>query len=112
MLAAASFTVFLGMGTAAMVMGEASSFGPTYLIALAVNLVGITLVAVGSWRSGLLPGWLASLWITAWIIGGPAPLLPLLLAVPYLLIAVRLPDLVHRSASGDLTSGSTNASGA
>lgn len=93
-LAAASFTVFLGMGTAAMVMGRASSFGPTYVIVLVVNLIGITLVAIGSWRSGLLQGWLAALWAVAWTIGGPIPFLPLLLVIPYLLLAARLPGRI------------------
>lgn len=95
-LLAAGLAVFVAMGCYGLLIGRATSLGPTYLLATLATFVGIVLVAIGSWRVGVLPRWLLLYWVLAWIVGGPFAqgISPLLLAVAYVLIGVRVG---HRS---------------
>lgn len=55
-------------------------WGPIYPLATLAAFVGLSLLAAGSWRVGLLPRWTLALWPIIWVIGsmaaqGPTPLL-------------------------------------
>lgn len=58
-------------GGLALIIGRASSFGPTSLLASAATVVGLVLFAAGSWRTGVLSRWMLGAWIVAWLVGGP-----------------------------------------
>ena len=94
----AGLAVFVAMGCYGLLIGRATSLGPTYLLATLATFVGIVLFAIGSWRVGVLPRWLLVLWVLAWIVGGPFAqgISPLVLAVVYVLIGV----LVGRPSTG------------
>ncbi|MGI8421271.1 MAG: hypothetical protein ACR2MU_03270 [Gaiellaceae bacterium] len=87
--------VFMAMGAYALVIGKATSLGPTYLLATLATFVGLTLFVAGSWGAGLLPRWLLIVWLVAWLIGGPfaQSATPLLLAAAFVTIALLLPNL-------------------
>lgn len=87
--------VFMAMGAYALVIGKATSLGPTYLLATLATFVGLTLFVAGSWGVGLLPRWLLIVWLVAWLIGGPfaQSATPLLLAAAFVTIALLLPNL-------------------
>jgi hypothetical protein len=89
-LSAAGLAVFIVMGCYGLLIGRATSLGPTYLLATLATVVGLALFAAGSWRVGVLPRWLLVLWVLAWLVGGPFAqgVTPLLLAAAYVLIGV------------------------
>lgn len=98
MLMSAGLAVHVVTGGLALIIGRASSFGPTYLLASAATIVGLVLFTAGSWHTGVLPPWMLCAWIVAWLVGGPfaqGPT-PLLLAVVYVGIAILLRRRTHQ----------------
>jgi hypothetical protein len=82
--------------TASMIQSAEVRWGPLYPVCALLSFVGVTLLAAGSWRTGLLPRWLLGAWPVAWIIGsigavGPMPLaLVVFLAVFGLILTQRV----------------------
>jgi hypothetical protein len=62
--------------------------GPTYVLGGLGTLIGTALFAAGSWRVGLLPRWLLTIWPIVWIIGSffAVSASPLLLAIFYIVL--------------------------
>jgi len=84
--------VFTAMFIEALIAGEASSWGPTYLLCVLATDVGLGLLVAGLWRTGLLPRKLLGLWWVGWFLGGPLgpPAFPLLLSAAYVVLALEL----------------------
>jgi hypothetical protein len=72
---AALFTVPMVVFTAIFVQGlaqgKSSSWGPTYLLCVAVSHIALGLLVSGLWRADLLPRWALGLWFAGWFLGGP-----------------------------------------
>jgi hypothetical protein len=83
--------VFVAMFVDALVAGESSSWGPTYLLCVLGTDVGLGLLVAGLWRDGLLPRKVLALWWIGWFLGGPlsAPAAPLLLSAVYVVLAAQ-----------------------
>lgn len=78
--------------TASVVAGAELRWGPIYVLCSFLTFVGVALVAVGSWRTGLLPTWMLGIWPLLWILGtfaGSGPI-PLVLAALLVAMAVTL----------------------
>jgi hypothetical protein len=65
---------------ASLVEGAEVRWGPSYPVFTFLSLVGVALLAAGSWRTGLLPRWMLGIWPLIWTLGafaavGPMPLL-------------------------------------
>lgn len=68
---------------ASVVAGAELRWGPSYIVFTFLSFVGVALLAVGSWRTGVLPRWMLGLWPPIWILGSFAsfnPVVPVLLA--------------------------------
>jgi hypothetical protein len=86
---------------ASVIAGAELRWGPTYVLCSFFTLVGLALLAAGSWRTGLLPKWVLGLWPVVWLVGsffatGPGPLL---LVALYIVFMVVLPRRVAQLAS-------------
>ncbi len=91
-LMSATMLVYITMGTYALVIGKATSFGPTYVLNGFASFLALALFTAGSRRSHILPRSLLAVWLIAWIIGGPfgQSVTPLALAGAYSAIATVL----------------------
>jgi hypothetical protein len=77
-------------------------WGPVYPLCALGTVVGLGLLAAGSWRVGIFPRWLLGVWPFAWIVGsffaqGASPLLLTAFCVAFWVV------LSRRTASGQLT---------
>ena len=77
-------------------------WGPAYPLSALGSVVGLTLLAAGSWRVGMFPRWLLGLWPIVWIAGsffaqGPTPLLLTAFYVAFWVV------LGRRTGSGQFT---------
>ena len=77
-------------------------WGPAYPLSALGTVVGLGLLAAGSWRVGMFPRWLLGVWPIAWIAGsffaqGPTPLLLTAFYVAFWVV------LSRRTASGQFT---------
>jgi hypothetical protein len=74
------------------VVGHEVQAGPTYILGTLVAFVGILLVAIGVWRVGLLPRWVAAVWPVAWGVGSffAVSVSPWLLGAWYVVVLVLL----------------------
>jgi len=101
----AGLAVFVAMGILGLIIGQATSLGPTYLIATAATIIGIALFAAGSGHNGLLPRWLLAAWVAAWLVAGPLArgATPLLLAGVYILIGLLLAPPSHDTTAQTAT---------
>jgi hypothetical protein len=82
--------VLIVMFSQALIQGQTSSWGPTYLLAAALTDVGILMLAAGSWGTSVVPRWLLAMWAFAWVVGtllaqGPTPLV-LTVAAAFLVV--------------------------
>jgi hypothetical protein len=64
---------------ASVVAGSELRWGPAYPVCAFGLMVGLALLAAGSWRVGLLPRWMLGLWPPLGLVGsflgvGPIPL--------------------------------------
>ncbi len=84
--------VFTALFIDNLVIGESTSWGPTYLLCVLATDVGLGLLVAGLWRTGLLPRKVLALWWVGWFLGGPLgpPAAPLLLTAAYVALAVQL----------------------
>jgi hypothetical protein len=98
-VATVSLLAFVPVLAYTVAVGEESSFGPTYVLATLVSIVGLALFVAGSFRAGLLPKRLLAAWLVAWIVGGTLGVEggALLLGAVYLVIAAVLPRRVRRA---------------
>ncbi len=92
--------------SASLVAGSELRWGGTYLVCTFLSFVGITLLAAGSWRVGLLPTWMLGGWPVAWVLGtflaqGP---MPLALAAFLVVLGVRVTRQVHQRQADPLPS--------
>lgn len=65
------------------VAGAELRWGPSYVVFSFLTFLGVALLAVGSWRTGLLPQWMLGAWPLLWILGsfaGSGPMALLLAA--------------------------------
>ncbi len=81
--------------------GAELRWGPTYVLCSFLTLIGLALLAAGSWRTGLLPKWVLGLWPVVWLLGsffatGPGPLL---LVALYIVFMIVLPRRVAQRSS-------------
>jgi len=92
------FTEVLG----SVVTGSELRWGPVYPLCALGTVVGLGLLAAGSWRVGIFPRWLLGVWPVAWIVGSffAQGATPLLLTAFYIAVWV---VLSRRTASGQLT---------
>jgi hypothetical protein len=65
---------------ASVAVGAELRWGPTYVVSTVGTFIGLTLVAAGSWRAGLLPKGMLAIWpplglLGSWFGVGPIPLL-------------------------------------
>ena len=63
-------------------------WGPSYPVCTLLSFVGVSLLAAGSWRTGLLPRWMLGVWPLVWILGslaavGPSPVLLIVFFVAF-----------------------------
>lgn len=65
------------------VVGAEVRWGPSYPVCTAASLIGLALLAAGSWRTGILPRWMLGLWPLVWTVGSFAAVGPM----PFVLIA-------------------------
>jgi hypothetical protein len=88
-LALAELTVQLLASVAA---GAELRWGPMYVVCSLLTLVGVALLAAGSWHNELLPRWVLGVWPVIWLLGSFAAggLMPLLLVAFFALYGVML----------------------
>ena len=77
-------------------------WGPAYPLCALGTVVGLALLAAGSWRVGIFPRWLLGVWPFAWMVGsffaqGATPLLLTALYIAFWVV------LSRRTASGQFT---------
>jgi hypothetical protein len=77
---------------ASVVVGAELRWGPSYIVFTLLTFVGVALVAVGSWRTGLLPRWMLGVWPALWLLGSFASFspMPVVLAGFLVLLGVTL----------------------
>jgi fumarate reductase subunit D len=83
--------------TASVVDGSELIWGPLYPVCAFGLMLGLALLAAGSWRVGLLPRWMLSVWPPLGLVGsflGIGPI-PLVFAAFLALLAVVLPRRVR-----------------
>lgn len=79
--------------TASVVAGSELIWGPLYPLCAVGLMVGLALVAAGSWNLGLLPKWMLGVWPPLGVVGsfgGQGPI-PLVFVVFLVLVAIVLP---------------------
>jgi hypothetical protein len=83
---------------ASVVAGAELRWGPMYVLCSFLTFLGVALVAVGSWRTGLLPRWVLGVWPVLWILGSFAgsPPVSVLLACFFVVFGVLLTRHVTR----------------
>lgn len=72
-------------------------WGPAYPLAALGTVLGLGLLAAGSWSVGMFPRWLLAVWPVAWILGsffamGATPLLLTVFYVAFWVTLTRIPD--------------------
>jgi hypothetical protein len=86
---------------ASVVVGAELRWGPSYIVFTLLTTVGVALVAVGSWRTEVLPRWMLGVWPAIWLLGSFASFspMPVVLAGYLVLLGVTLTRRVgaHRS---------------
>ncbi len=86
---------------ASVVVGSELIWGPLYPLCALGLMVGLALLAAGSWKVGLLPRWMLAVWPPLGLVGsflGIGPI-PLLFVVFLVVFAVVLPRRVARCES-------------
>jgi hypothetical protein len=91
---------------ASVAAGSELVWGPLYPICAFGLMVGLALLAAGSWRVGLLPRWMLAVWPPLGLVGsflgvGPIPLL-------FVLFLLVLAFLLSRTIGADDTAGRTS----
>lgn len=82
--------------TASVVVGSELQWGPLYPLCAFGLMIGLALLAAGSWRVGLLPKWMLGVWPPLGLVGsflGVGPI-PLLFAAFLVALSVVLPRRV------------------
>lgn len=91
-------TELLVQCTASVVAGAELEWGPLYPVCAFGLMVGLALLAAGSWRVGLLPRWMLGVWPPLGLVGsflGVGPI-PLVFAAFLVVLAVVLPRRLVR----------------
>ena len=86
---------------ASVAAGSEQEWGPVYPLSALGLMVGLAVLATGSWRVGLLPKWMLGLWPPLGLAGsflGIGPI-PLFFVAFLAVIAIVLPRRVHTLAS-------------
>lgn len=83
--------------TASLVVGAEVRWGPSYPVFTLISLLGLALLAAGSWRTGVLPRWMLGLWPLVWVVGSFAAvgLAPFALIAFLVALGVTLTRRVH-----------------
>jgi hypothetical protein len=86
---------------ASVVEGTEVRWGAAYPVFTLISFIGMSLLAAGSWRTGLLPKWMLGVWPVVWIIGGLAAQgpTPVLLCVFFLAFGIMLTRRVRSRAA-------------
>lgn len=72
---------------ASVAVGAELRWGPMYILSTALTFVGTALLAAGSWRSRLAPGWMLGVWPVLWVLGSFAGTGPVPFALAVFLVA-------------------------
>jgi hypothetical protein len=74
------------------VVGAELRWGPAYVLFTFLTFLGVALLAVASWRTGLLPRWMLGIWPAIWLLGsfGSFTPMPAALAVFLVVLGVTL----------------------
>lgn len=86
---------------ASVAVGSELTWGPLYPVCAFGLMIGLALLAAGSWQVGLLPKWMLALWPPLGLVGsffGIGPL-PLVFVVFLVILAVVLPRQVTAQAA-------------
>jgi hypothetical protein len=83
------------------VVGAELRWGPSYVLFTFLTFLGVALLAVASWRTGVLPRWMLGVWPAIWLLGsfGSFTPMPVVLAAFLVLMAFTLTRRV-RSQQG------------
>lgn len=86
-----------------LIVGAEVRWGPSYPVFTLLSFVGLSLLAAGSWRTGVLPRWMLGTWPLLWVIGsfGAIGPMPVLLVVFFAALAVVLTGRVRNRAVDD-----------